>query len=300
MLLKKVWKALNRSTWQDRQQLRLAVFSIFSSIILSGRLFVFFSGVFDPTCLCEVFFPAIFLYLFFYPTIFAFLLLLIHYFFPFIRSYCTYVPFWQWKGAGPRKRWPICWMMQWTHTSPHCRVCLWEWSTLKSWTLTSCWRLSKSILHFVLLRYDKDTHRYWSLTKKSLRIFALDCTILVVASSPGPASCSSAPALFHIVGYSGQDCARSPSRSLLASQSQISVWWALHFKYVLVSFLQMLFETALPLCSFRWHWRCSEQSSTLSGPVSFSCWCSSANGTDPSAAGELHIVFPVSWTLPQP
>lgn len=108
--------------------------------------------------------------LYFYSVIFAFLLLLVIFFFfslqPF-RSYCTYVPSWQLKSTGPRKRWPICWMMQWTHTSPLCRVYLWEWSTLRSWTPTSCWRLSKSILPCVLLRYDGETHQWqgvrWSL-----------------------------------------------------------------------------------------------------------------------------------------
>lgn len=83
-----------------------------------------------------------------------------------IRSYCTCVPFWQWKSIGRRKRWPICWMMQWTHTSPTCRVCLWEWSTLRSWTLTSCWRSSKNILLCVLLRYVWETPQAGPLVLK--------------------------------------------------------------------------------------------------------------------------------------
>lgn len=71
-------------------------------------------------------------------------------------------------------------------------------------------------------QYDKGMHT--SLSKTHLEKVNNTLTVDVSASSPGPASCSSAPALCNIAGYGGQDCARSPSRGLPASQSQISVW----------------------------------------------------------------------------
>lgn len=152
MPFKTVWTAQCGCTWQERQQLLLQVFCVFSS---SRETFCDYSCVFDPSWKkCLVSFssyisnhsPSV------SKSINDFTL----------RSYSTYVPFWQWKSAAPRKRWPTCWMMQWTHTSPLCMVCLWVWSTLRSWTLTSSWRLSKSILQCVQLRYDREIHHWWA------------------------------------------------------------------------------------------------------------------------------------------
>lgn len=86
--------------------------------------------------------------------------------------------------------------------------------------------------------------RIWTLIIEKFAVHK-SLTICVLASSPRPASCPSAPALYHIVGYCGQDSARSTSRGLPARQSQISVWWALHLKNIYFLFFSFKYNFKL-------------------------------------------------------
>lgn len=219
----------------------------------------------------------------------------------FVRSCSTYGLFWQWKSANHRKRWPNCWMMQWIHTYPRRRACRWEWSTLRSWTLSSFWILSKCILLCVHQRCVPETYQrhwpstyilliYWGRCKSVSAIFVLNlnyknmfwCSclslqlrvkLLLLSSNIVPHCWKLWTGWFQV--YPKQFSCSPKSNSYLVS-------------IILekrIDFSKRTSKIALTPCRFRWYGCCPVYSSALSGAVPIVCWCSFADGTDLPAAG---------------